>query len=164
MTIGAFKRSSIKSIYSTISKLTLDLKRPEILLRYASRLARGINNLASLNNTTLEKLKTQNYIQTLQIIKRENTIISSPWTNTFNISTKLNALFKENTSPDSCKSIFKSIFESYKEFQRHTESFKSYQEVRISIVKNILQPSFKLPICSICAFESITIYYMKLKI
>ncbi|KAF0764859.1 Uncharacterized protein FWK35_00006777 [Aphis craccivora] len=43
-----------------INKPTLDLKRPEILLRYASRLARGINNLASLNNTTLETLKTQN--------------------------------------------------------------------------------------------------------
>lgn len=78
MTIGAFKRSSIKSICSIVSKPTLDLKRPKILLRYAKRLARGINNLASLNNTTLETLKTQNYIQTPQIIKREKTIISPP--------------------------------------------------------------------------------------
>lgn len=60
MTIGVFKRSSIKSIYSIVNKPTLDLKRPEMLLRYASRLARGINNLSSLNNTTLETLKTQN--------------------------------------------------------------------------------------------------------
>lgn len=79
------------------------------------------------------------------------------------INTKLNALFKE--PPDSCKNIFKSIFESYKEFQRRTECSKSYQEVRISIEKNKLQPSFKLPIiCSICASESITIYYTQLKI
>lgn len=75
----------------------------------AKKLAKSINNTASLNNTIVETLKIQNYRQTPQIIKRKKTI-SPPQTNTFSSNTGLNAIFKENTPRlINIKMVFESI-------------------------------------------------------
>jgi len=78
-------RGLVLILCGTAKEPTPGFKITEIAqLTECLKLARSINNPASLNNTIVQTLKNQNYIQTSQIIKKEKTI-SPPWTNTFNI-------------------------------------------------------------------------------
>jgi len=75
MAIGAFKSSPNKSIYNIAREPTPDLKRTELILLYAARLFRLVNNPASANKRTLELQNNQNYSKIPQIIKNNKPFV-----------------------------------------------------------------------------------------
>lgn len=147
--IGAFIKPTL-CIYNLAGEPPPTLKRTELFIKYIGRLSRLNKGKISDVNDEITKLTNENAATPIKIIHREHNT-SPPWDYSYVINTELNALPKQNTTPEIFRSHVYNILDDFKNHQKiYTDASKRNEGVGIAITLENTNITFKLPnVCSI---------------
>jgi len=156
---GAFRSSPIDSLLNIANIMPLDIKRQEIAMILATKLARD-RMISSLNSyPSLLAIVKKNNINLKNILTSQLPVIP-PWTSFPNIiDTSLAELPKNSTSSQVYIQNFKSTISQYSNYTEiYTDASKSENNVGIAIIHKDEVITYKLPTeCSIYSAEAIAI-------
>ena len=159
LAIGAFRSSPIDSLLNIANVLPLHIKRQEIAMILATKLAR--DGMISYINSypSLQTIVQKNNINLKNILTSQPPIIP-PWTSLPNIiDTSLATFPKNSTSPQVYIQNFKNTISQYSNYTEiYTDASKSENNVGIAIIHKNEVIRYKLPTeCSIHSAEAIAI-------